>query len=56
MSLTHDIQPNPTIFGLFRLPCRFSGQFGPEKGAPGPKNGNFQKIKISTSRYSPKEK
>jgi len=30
---------------LTRLSRRFSGQFGPEKGALGPKIENFQKMK-----------
>jgi len=33
---------------LSRLPRRFSSQFGPEKGDPGPKNTNFQTIKFGT--------
>jgi len=31
------LQPNPIIIGLSRLPRSFSGQFGPEKEASGPK-------------------
>jgi len=39
---------------LPRLPHRFFHQFRPEKGAPGPKNESFQKMK-ETPRYSPNE-
>jgi len=43
-------QSNPTIFGLSRLPCKFSCQFGPW----GPKMKNFQKKKKQTNKKTKK--
>ena len=51
-----EFQEHPTMFGLSRLPRRFSVHFWAKNASPGPKNQNFKKMKKTPPGICPKSK